>query len=140
MLRRTRRVPVTVLVIKLAETSIVPLEGPHQDERDETNEEDHHHEGVEDGEPVDLGHTEGRMQTESENEREDESIEGAREATVYLVLEEALVEVLPETIVKGSAGLLPSHRIGELERRASLKYNRVLRGEVDLDNLQRPSI
>jgi hypothetical protein len=51
------------------------------------------------------------------------------------VLEEALVEVLPESVIEGGAGLLPIHREGELERRAGLKNNRVLRGKVDLDDL-----
>ena len=41
-------------VILLAVAGIVLAECAHQDHGDKPHQEDHHHEGVEDGEPVDL--------------------------------------------------------------------------------------
>lgn len=43
-----------------------------------------------------------------------------------LMLEEALVEVLPESIIEGRFGLLPRHREGEVKLSASLQNGGVL--------------
>jgi hypothetical protein len=78
-------------------------------------------------------HAKSKEETVSGDKRE----RGRKERLRYLVLEEALVEVFPESVIEGGAGLLPVHGEGELERRAGLKNNRVLRGKVDLDDLSK---
>mmetsp|Transcript_6973 Transcript_6973/g.17839 ORF Transcript_6973/g.17839 Transcript_6973/m.17839 type:complete len:442 (-) Transcript_6973:471-1796(-) len=83
---------------------VVPAQRAHEDERHNANEEDHHHERVEDGEPVDL------------------------------VLEEVVVEVPLEALVESDVDRLPLHRVCERDLRARAEARRALRCEVDLDD------
>mmetsp|Transcript_14260 Transcript_14260/g.45696 ORF Transcript_14260/g.45696 Transcript_14260/m.45696 type:complete len:224 (-) Transcript_14260:173-844(-) len=83
---------------------VVLAEGAEQDERDDAGEEEDHHEGVEDGEPVDL------------------------------VLEEVVVEVAVEALREGRLSLRPLDRVRQVDLCARMQRDRVLRRQVDLDN------
>mmetsp|Transcript_3072 Transcript_3072/g.10278 ORF Transcript_3072/g.10278 Transcript_3072/m.10278 type:complete len:465 (+) Transcript_3072:20-1414(+) len=83
---------------------VVLAEGAEQDERDDAGEEEDHHEGVEDGEPVDL------------------------------VLEEVVVEVAVEALREGRLRLRPLDRVRQVDLCARVQRDRVLRRQVDLDD------
>ncbi|KAJ8525752.1 hypothetical protein ON010_g15363 [Phytophthora cinnamomi] len=74
-----------LLGVVLGEARVVVLECAQQNERHEAAEEDHHHERVEDGEPVDL------------------------------VLEELVLEVPVEAVLERDVRLGPDHLVRELE-------------------------
>ena len=88
-----------VEVVFLAVSSIIFLEGSHQNHADQTNQENDHHERVEDGEPVNLHNNKNKTLMSHRIDWRINRVKGGQLKT-YAMLEKVGVEIFIESVFK----------------------------------------